>query len=402
MEKGEESLGKGSIEAVGVDQSSVFAVNPSDYTGSSRNKIRITRGGNLAYGGQGGGRGGMSGTGTKACYHCGRPGHLKSSCWLLHGYPANWESKATKEKGKLGFSGRRTGGTTGGAPNQFSGLQRGGGLGQNQFGGLQAHHAQLGQSSLGPNQISGLQAHQGQPSNSGLNRLSKLPDSAFHKLLDFLGPDDDNMHPNTGKNFISRTTPQGGRLEWVSFKGVCTIFGVWVSGNRLIVSSVMRMMICGICDLGIPHDKSRLMAGLPTEFWGECVTTAAHLINLTPTQILGGKSSYEVLFGKSLGYSNLKVRFFTDTKRHVCRIRSQGESRLDDPTGGEGENGLSNPLGPMGSKREASNELEHTNLTDGQSGRDDESLTEEVEGLDLPNRSRVEMETAEQTLRRSD
>ncbi|PKI40750.1 hypothetical protein CRG98_038861 [Punica granatum] len=80
--------------------------------------------------------------------------------------------------------------------------------GPGQFGGLQAHQAQIGQSSLGPNQMGRLQAHQA-PSGqlrSGLNRLAHLSDPAFQRLLDFLGPDDDNMHPASGKNFISNRT----------------------------------------------------------------------------------------------------------------------------------------------------------------------------------------------------
>ncbi|XP_031398403.1 uncharacterized protein LOC116208966 [Punica granatum] len=51
-------------------------------------------GGTSGYGGQIGGRGGTS----KTCYHCGRPEHLKNSCWLLHGFLGTWDSK--KEKGK--------------------------------------------------------------------------------------------------------------------------------------------------------------------------------------------------------------------------------------------------------------------------------------------------------------
>jgi len=37
-------------------------------------------------------------------------------------------------------------------------------------------------------------------------------------------------------------------------------------------------------------------ACLPIEFWGECVLGTTYLINRTPTQVLYGKTLYEVLF----------------------------------------------------------------------------------------------------------
>ncbi|PKI74386.1 hypothetical protein CRG98_005266 [Punica granatum] len=139
-------------------------------------------GGNSNYGGQGGGIGGT----TKTCYHCGRPGHIKSACWLLHGFPTNWDSRQVHQAQVGHFN-----------------------SGAGQVSGLQAHHTQIGQSSSGLNQIGRLQAHQAQlgQASSGQNKLSRLSDMAFQKLLDFLGPDDDNMHPVSGKNFImDRTT----------------------------------------------------------------------------------------------------------------------------------------------------------------------------------------------------
>ncbi|PKI68047.1 hypothetical protein CRG98_011643 [Punica granatum] len=51
-------------------------------------------GGSSGYGGSIGGKGGTS----KACYHCGRVGHLKSSCWQLYGFPANWDLRKEKDR----------------------------------------------------------------------------------------------------------------------------------------------------------------------------------------------------------------------------------------------------------------------------------------------------------------
>ncbi|PKI51170.1 hypothetical protein CRG98_028457 [Punica granatum] len=50
------------------------------------------------------------------------------------------------------------------------------------------------------------------------------------------------------------TAPSGRRLEWMSSKEVCTIYGVWLFGSRLIESSVTRQVICGTYDSDIHHD----------------------------------------------------------------------------------------------------------------------------------------------------
>ncbi|PKI38213.1 hypothetical protein CRG98_041399 [Punica granatum] len=81
-----------------------------------------------------------------------------------------------------------------------------------------------------------------------------------------------------------------------------------------------------------------------------------------------------------------QIHFFIDAEKDVHQIRSQGESRFRVSAEREGENGLTNPLGPIGNEREESDELEHVILADGMT---DVPLTEEVE-------------VAEQTLRRSD
>jgi len=51
----------------------------------------------------------------------------------------------------------------------------------------------------------------------------------------------------------------------------------------------------------------RFQANLPLSFWGECILTAAFLINKLPVRILNFKSPHEILFGKSPSYSSLRV-----------------------------------------------------------------------------------------------
>ncbi|KAM0024788.1 putative RNA-directed DNA polymerase [Helianthus debilis subsp. tardiflorus] len=48
-------------------------------------------------------------------------------------------------------------------------------------------------------------------------------------------------------------------------------------------------------------------ANLPIKFWGECVMTAAYIINRIPSKVLKNKTPYEVLLGKSPSYSHLRV-----------------------------------------------------------------------------------------------
>lgn len=48
-------------------------------------------------------------------------------------------------------------------------------------------------------------------------------------------------------------------------------------------------------------------ASLPISFWGECVLTAAHLINRTPSTLLNGKTPYEFLYSSAPHFDKLKV-----------------------------------------------------------------------------------------------
>ena len=51
----------------------------------------------------------------------------------------------------------------------------------------------------------------------------------------------------------------------------------------------------------------RFQGNLPVEFWGECVLNAAYLINRTPSQVLKGKTPFEVLHSKLPSFKHLRV-----------------------------------------------------------------------------------------------
>ena len=51
----------------------------------------------------------------------------------------------------------------------------------------------------------------------------------------------------------------------------------------------------------------RFQGNLPIKFWGECILTAGYLINRTASDILNGKTPYEMLHGKPPLFNHLRV-----------------------------------------------------------------------------------------------
>ncbi|KAM0002197.1 putative RNA-directed DNA polymerase [Helianthus debilis subsp. tardiflorus] len=69
-------------------------------------------------------------------------------------------------------------------------------------------------------------------------------------------------------------------------------------------------------------------ANLPTRFWGECVLTATHIINRIPSDVINGKTPYELLHDKLPSYEHLKVfgclAYYLNTETHGDKFEMRG------------------------------------------------------------------------------
>ncbi|MFS7948515.1 putative RNA-directed DNA polymerase [Helianthus anomalus] len=86
----------------------------------------------------------------------------------------------------------------------------------------------------------------------------------------------------------------------------------------------------------------RFEASLPIKFWGECVMTAAYIINRLPSKVIKYKTTYEVLFKKKPSYEHMRTLgclayyWNTDTKGDKFAPRGKPGIFLGYPYGTKG------------------------------------------------------------------
>ncbi|GKA64423.1 putative RNA-directed DNA polymerase [Tanacetum coccineum] len=72
----------------------------------------------------------------------------------------------------------------------------------------------------------------------------------------------------------------------------------------------------------------RFEANLPTRFWGECVLTAAYVINRMPSDVIGNKTPYEVLYNQKPNYDNMRVfgclAYYKSTETNGDKFKMKG------------------------------------------------------------------------------
>ncbi|XP_031378383.1 uncharacterized protein LOC116193772 [Punica granatum] len=327
--------------------------------------------------------------GRPICDHCGRAGHVKSSCWVLHGQPADGNNRGKGKK--LGGQGKQITGQWKGSGQWNGGKMAMANAAQEAVvpSGSSGQTKQFSGGSSGQNrQFSGLSnaVHEGRVSNSAGNILSGLSNTQYETLLSIIAAHEGRSEPLVGNiDFISventnwiidtgasrhmtgcvdclddlrsiddkipiyipngnstRATNIGPHIEEIVGLGELrrgVYYLRWVASSTLACqalrigsgdiwhkrlghpssgirikeidfdSSCMRNKNCdsGIMVISVERQIGgkgkfdgflissfemglyiRRPASLPTRFWGESVATAAYLINMMLTPVLGG------------------------------------------------------------------------------------------------------------------
>ncbi|XP_013601479.1 PREDICTED: uncharacterized protein LOC106308924 [Brassica oleracea var. oleracea] len=222
----------------------------------------------------------------RVCYHCGKPGHEKSSCWQLVGYP-KWVTDKQRGRGGSRGTGRGygRGGGRGTAHDRSSKTLIG--AGEERDGVYYFKDVTMAKGNKSQSKVDQLLWHQrlGHPAFSVFPMVSGVKDNVCSNVC---GPY--RVPSSSGAVYLLTIVDDYSRAVWTYL---------------LVAKSEVRKVVERFCKYTEKQfDKSVQM--LTVKFWGEAILSANHVL-MTPSKILQGKSLYEVLFSKKPLYNSLRV-----------------------------------------------------------------------------------------------
>ncbi|KAL0387398.1 UNVERIFIED_CONTAM: Retrovirus-related Pol polyprotein from transposon RE1 [Sesamum radiatum] len=211
------------------------------------------------------------------CEHCRKSGHLKETCFKLHGTP-EWYRDLTEKKRKGAGRGREFVAAIETIPEQSSQLQ------------------------IAPKP-----------------NLADLLRTEIRKMM---------IEENTSLHQMRTPLDNNIRIYFARLEELDEATASYsVSHSETNDSASLWHMRLGHSSFDalthIPSIKFK-QASLPDKFWGDCVLTATYFINRTPSKLLNWLTPYELLLSQPPSYAHLRVFgclcFATNTKPHRAKF----------------------------------------------------------------------------------